>query len=154
MTKVAQDYNAKRLARLAAVQALYQTELTQRPIHLIIKDFLSDPKVLLQDQDEGGLAVSVDRDLFVQVTQGTHDNLTDIDSMISGAADAKVTAERVETLLKAILRAGIFELRDHTTIPVGVVINDYVDVAHAYFNAREPGLVNAILDRVGKTLRS
>ncbi|MBV8061559.1 MAG: transcription antitermination factor NusB [Alphaproteobacteria bacterium] len=154
MAKSGQDYNAKRLARLAAVQALYQTELTQRPIQLIIKDFLADPKVLLQDQDEGGLAVSVDRDLFVQVAQGTHDNLADIDGMIAGAVDAKVTAERVETLLKAILRAGIFELRDHSFVPTGVVINDYVDVAHAYFNAREPGLVNAVLDRVGKTLRA
>ena len=56
-------------------------------------------------------------------------------------------------LLRAILRAGAYELLNHGDTAAGIIINDYVDVAHAFFDAKEPGLVNAILDKMGKKLR-
>ena len=74
--------------------------------------------------------------------------------MIAGAVDARLSPQRMENLLKAILRAGTFELWHHTDVPEGVIVNDYLDVAHGFFDAKEPGLVNAVLDRIAKKIRS
>ncbi|MFY9288763.1 MAG: transcription antitermination factor NusB [Alphaproteobacteria bacterium] len=148
------ENNAKRLARLAAVQGLYQVTLTQRAPQDIIKEFRAQPEVLLQDVGEGDAVTNVDQDLFVDVLTGVTKDTTVLDEMIAGAFDAKVSADRVEILLRAILRAGAYELHHHGSIPAGVIINDYVDVAHAFFGAKEPGLVNAVLDKLGKNLRS
>ena len=74
--------------------------------------------------------------------------------MIAGAFDSKAAAERLEILLRAILRAGVYELYHQSAIPTGVIINDYVDIAHAFFADREPGLVNGVLDKLAKGLRA
>ena len=74
--------------------------------------------------------------------------------MIAGAVDARLSPQRLEPLLKAILRAGTYELQHCSDVSTGVIVNDYVDVAHGFFDAKEPGLVNAVLDRLAKTLRS
>ena len=60
----------------------------------------------------------------------------------------------MEPLLKAILRAGTFELQHRGLTSTGVIVNDYIDVAHSFFDAKEPGLVNAVLDKLAKTLRA
>ena len=66
----------------------------------------------------------------------------------------QISGDRMEVLLRAILRAGAYELHHHAKIPAAVLINDYVDVAHAFFDAKEPGLVNGVLDKLAKSLRS
>lgn len=147
------DHAAKRLARLASVQGLYQIALTQRTPKDIIKDFRDHPAHLLQEAVEGDTPLNVDQELFGQIVTGVTQNNVALDDMIAGAFDSKVSAERVEILLRAILRAGTYELHHHGSIPSGVVINDYVDVAHAFFGAKEPGLVNAVLDKLSKNLR-
>jgi N utilization substance protein B len=140
------DHNSKRLARLAAVQGLYQIALTQHPAERIIRDFRDHPPEL-----EGGeMLAGMDAELFGEIVTGVTQNAEALDDMIAAAFDAKVSAERVEILLRAILRAGAYELWRHAKIPTGIVINDYVDVAHAYFDAREPGLVNGVLDKIAK----
>lgn len=153
MNKTAEN-NAKRLARLAAVQGLYQVALTQRAPKDIISEFRAQPEVLLHDIGEGDALTNVDQELFVDILNGVTSNDNVLDEMIAGAVDAKLSAQRIEILLRAILRAGAYELHHHGSIPTGVIINDYVDVAHAFFGAKEPGLVNAVLDKLGKNLRS
>ena len=146
------DNNAKRLARLAAVQALYQIGLTKRPAAQVIGEFRDNPQVLFHELPTEDLA-AVDQELFGDIVNGVTMNAAALDEMITGTMDAKAAAERLEFLLRAILRAGIYELHHHGQISTGVIINDYVDVTHGFFNAKEPGLVNAILDKLAKTLR-
>jgi len=145
------DHAARRLARLAAVQALYQIALTQESSDILIRRFHADPAVFLE---EDAAVINVDKDMFGIIVAGVCSHLEDLDLMISATVDAHVSSDRMEPLLKAILRAGVFELQHRTDIQTGIIINDYVDVAHGFFDAKEPGLVNAVLDRLAKKLRS
>ncbi len=147
------ENTAKRLARLAAVQGLYQIALTQNTAEKIIADFQDHPGALLHEKGENEAPLLVDLQLFGSIVIGVSQNFTSLDEMIAGATDAKVSPERLETLLRAILRAGTYELHVHSHIPANVIINDYVDVTHAFFGAKEPGLVNAVLDKLAKGLR-
>jgi N utilization substance protein B len=152
MSNKKEEHNAKRLARLAAVQGLYQIALTQVLPEQAIVHFRDHPEAFLP---EGETALpKPDAELFAAIVSGVSKNLDALDGMIAGALSEKLSAGRIEILLRAILRAGAFELHHHGSIQSGVIINDYVDVAHAFFGAKEPGLVNAILDKLAKTLRS
>lgn len=154
MAENSSGHAAKRLARLAAVQGLYQIALLPRAAAEIIKDFREHPAGLVQEMMDGDTPSAVEQELFADIVTGVTENAVALDEMIAGAFDAKVSADRVEILLRAILRAGAFELHYHGMIPAGVIINDYVDITHAFFGAKEPGLVNAVLDKLGKHLRS
>lgn len=140
---------ARRLARLAAVQGLYQIALTEKPAEAIIKDFYDHPPQL----EDNKALTGMDRELFGEIVSGVTQNAALLDEMIAGACDEKISAGRIEILLRAILRAGAYELQHHGKIPAGVIINDYIDVAHAFFGAKEPGFVNALLDKLAKNLR-
>lgn len=153
MSQTFPEHSAKRLARLAAVQGLYQVALTHRPAKDIVKDFCDHPAGLLQELIAGEEATKVDQDLFSSIVEGVTQNEVSLDELVAGALNAKVSADRVEVLLRAILRAGAFELLHHGSTAAGVIINDYVDVTHAFFGAKEPGLVNAVLDKMSKNLR-
>ncbi|MDP9127948.1 MAG: transcription antitermination factor NusB [Pseudomonadota bacterium] len=152
MSKKTKENNAKRLARLAAVQGLYRIELTQHPVKDVMRDFRQHPETFLQDTGQD--ATGADPELFEAILSGVTKNHETIDEMIAGALSAKVSSGRIEILLRAILRGGVFELHHHGQIPAKVIINDYVDVAHAFFSAKEPGLVNAVLDKLAKNLRA
>ncbi|MDD4615545.1 MAG: transcription antitermination factor NusB [Alphaproteobacteria bacterium] len=145
------DNIMRRLARLAAVQGLYQIALSREPVEALIKRFREDPAVLLQEERT---VIAVDAGLFGQIMSGVMEHLESLDQMIAGALDSRLSVERLEQLLKAILRAGAFELLYNTEVPEKVILNDYVDVAHGFFDAKEPALVNAVLDSLAKNLRS
>lgn len=147
-------HDSKRLARLAAVQALYQMTLIPRPAADVIKDFRTHPQSLLAESGEDNSTGEVDYALFGTIVSGVTAGVEELDGMIAGAFDSKASAERLEILLRAILRAGIYELYHQSDVPTGVIINDYVDVTHAFFDAKEPGLVNGILDKLAKGLRA
>lgn len=152
--KQSEENNAKRLARLAAVQALYQMTLLPKPAEQVVKEFRADPQALLHEASEGGAMPQVDFAMFAGIVDGVTKNAADLDAMIAGAFDQKSSAERLEILLRAILRAGVYELHHQGTVPTGIIINDYVDITHAFFGAKEPGLVNGILDKLAKSLRA
>jgi N utilization substance protein B len=145
---------SKRLARLAAVQALYQMTLSPCEANQVIKEFRANPQALLHETEEGTATPDVDLDLFSLVVSGVSESADDLDAMIAGAFDSPTQAQRLEVLLRSILRAGIYELHHQSATPTGVIINDYVDVAHAFFDAKEPGLVNGVLDKLAKRLRA
>lgn len=145
----------KRLARLAAVQTLYQMALSQRTAKQVLAEHQGEFQALLREnaelaQDESAL---INQQLLGAIVSGVERDSSSLDEMIAGAVSGNVSHDRLETLLRAILRAGLFELQQGGGESAGVIINDYVDIAHAYFSAKEPGLVNAILDRVSKALR-
>lgn len=130
----------RRAARLAAVQTLYQQEYGQElnaGLHL----------------EDGQEAAPPDEALLQQIVQSVADRRADIDAMLAQALDKAWPIERLEVILRAILRAGVGELLDNAAMPAPLLITDYVDVAHAFFAGKEPGLVNAVLDRVAKLVR-
>jgi N utilization substance protein B len=150
-------------ARLAAVQALYDVELTGAAIDAVLRDFLEHGighKALVSPSTgEDGTEVEAvlaepDAVLLAAIVRGVGDRHADFDQMIDGALTNDWTAERLEPVLRAILRAGAFELSGRVDVPVRVVISEYVDVAHAFYSGPEPKLVNAVLDRIARVVRS
>jgi len=154
----ATPHAAKRLARLAAVQALYQNKFEQETVAQIIGAMIAQNFSSLRDDSDsehgGSIEGAPDAVLFSAIVKGVAANLESLDAMVAGALDARFSAARLELLLRTILRAGAFELHHHATIPQGIIINDYVDVARAFFNGKEPGLINGILDKMAGKLRA
>jgi N utilization substance protein B len=156
---------ARSAARLAAVQALYHVEMSGHTPDHVIDDFLKHrigAKVSITpagEEDSGAAEVEQtlaepDSRLFAAIFRGTLIRCDDFDKMIAGALTTDWTVERLESVLRAILRAGACELSDFPEVPLRVVISEYVDIAHAFYSGPEPGLVNAVLDRIGRVVRA
>ncbi len=138
-------------ARLAAVQALYQIEHGKAATDAVISEFI---EFRFSESSEAGGGVDPDPVLFRTLVQGVGEQLAVLDSLILNALDKRWTPERMALVLRAILRAGTFELQFRQGTPARVVINEYVDLAHAFFDGPESRLVNAVLDGVARSLRS
>ena len=138
-------------ARLAAVQALYTMDITGKPVEQVLDDFLNNG--ILQDGEAEDRLVAIDPLMFTEIVRGATAFREDLDAMIAGALSGDWSAERLEAILRAILRAGAFELAQRPDVPMKVAISEYVDVAYAFYSGSEPGLVNAVLDRIGKVVR-
>ncbi len=140
----------RKAARLAAVQALYQIELTGLAPDRVLREFASHG--LAQSIEESAYG-RPDPELFAAVVLGVAEQQSDLDDMIAGVLSEDWTVERLEAVLRAILRAGAFELSARRDIPARVTINEYVDIADAFFGGKQPALVNGVLDRLGHLLR-
>ncbi|MCC9622908.1 transcription antitermination factor NusB [Thalassospira sp. MA62] len=143
-------------ARFAAIQALYQAELSQLSAADIVREYSEfrldgeGGRDLILTNDD---LIDPDRGFFADLVQGVAGRLADIDALIDGALEKGWTTKRLETVLRSIMRAGTYELMAREDVPMRVVITEYVDAAHSFFDESEPKLVNAVLDRIGKTLR-
>ncbi|HXE17347.1 MAG TPA: transcription antitermination factor NusB [Stellaceae bacterium] len=133
-------------ARLAAVQALYQIDINEMPVEDVIEQLRA------RGDDEEGFG-DADDWLLADIVRGTVANRDDLDSLLDEMLAPGWTLARLETVLRAVLRAGAYELLARLEVPARVAINEYVDIAHAFFAGKEPGLVNGVLDRVGRRLR-
>lgn len=150
------DFTPKRLARLIAVQALYQASYGEDDLASILKRCAEEPQSFFNDEETEGETIvgKPDALLLSQITHGVIDKREELESMLAGALDEKFSSARMEKLLRTIIMAGAYELYHHADVAAGIIISDYVDVARAFFNAKEPGLVNAVLDKLSKTLRA
>jgi N utilization substance protein B len=137
-------------ARLAAVQALYQIEVTGASPANAVGEFL---KHQLGVQGEGENFGAADEDLFADLVEGTCARREELDRHIAAALTPDWPLERLEIILRAILRAGAYELLARPAVPARVAISEYLDIAHAFFAGKEPGLINGVLDRLARTLR-
>jgi N utilization substance protein B len=135
-------------ARLAAVQALYQMEMTG----VSDEQALVDSKARRTEEPRGRMA-EPDPSLLGQTVRGVSADTATLDQLIGGALSGDWTVERLEAILRAILRAGAWELGARPQTPSRVCISEWVDVAHAFYSGPEPGLVNAVLDRLAQALR-
>jgi N utilization substance protein B len=133
---------ARSRARLAAVQALYQMDMAGTDLAEVIDEFKTHR-----------IGESADAEHFARILQGVVRRQKDLDPAIDGQLASGWSLVRVDAILRAILRAGAFELMEETGVPVRVVINEYVDVAHAFFAADEPRVVNGVLDGLARKLR-
>lgn len=149
------DMSRRTAARLAAVQAVYEMEMAERSADAVLRDFAADRWVAAADGETAGPTRRVDPDaaFLGDLVRGAAGRLVDIDGMIAPALSAEWPLDRLEAVLRAILRVGAYELFARADVPLRVIISEYVDIAHAFFDAKEAGLVNAVLDRIGRVLR-
>lgn len=139
------------VARLQAVQILYRMEMTDEPPEVVLPDFLASASAGEVD----GVALSqADIALLKDIVHGVfHRDQKDIDPMLVAVLPADWPLDRLESVMRAILRAGGFEMLAKADVPARVVINEYVDLAHAFYEGKEPGFVNGVLDKLARTLR-
>lgn len=147
------EIEARRAARLAAVQALYQMEISGSTTAEAISDFDTgklprpDGDVLIGDIDG-------DMDLFRTLVEKAVDRQLTLDRAIARHLSKGWKLERLDAVARAILRAGAAELEQRADIPVAVVIDEYVEIAKGFFDGPEPGFVNATLDACARDLRA
>ncbi len=137
-------------ARLAAVQAIYEMEVTGAAADTILENFLR------QRWPWSGAMEALpppDLDLLTRLIQGVQASTEDLDSAIDTILEGRQGSTRIELLLRSILRAGAYELRALPEIPAKVVINEYINLGHAFYSSGEPALVNAVLDRLAARYR-
>jgi N utilization substance protein B len=137
-------------ARLAAVQALYQMDMTAIPATAVVAQFLDSSR--REDWLDEKL-VEFDKTLFGALVTGVSAKREALDEIVGASLSGDWTVGRLELVLRRILEAGAFELTERTDIPPRVVITEYVDVAHAFYAGQEPGLVNGVLDKIARSFR-
>lgn len=140
-------------ARLVAVQAIYEMEVAGASTDAVLREILGKRWQSATDIDTADRMTEPDSVFLGQVVRGATERLEELDRAIGGALSEKWTVERLEVLLRCVLRAGTYELLARSDVPARVVISEYVDVAHAFFSGDEPGLVNGVLDRLARVLR-
>jgi N utilization substance protein B len=138
-------------ARLAAVQALYQQEMEGTPLPRLLKEF-HDHRLGATIEDAQYHDAEVD--FFNDIVMGVDARRAELDTLIAGRLAEGWSLERLDRPMRAILRAGAYELLARADVPVGSVISEYVDVAHAFYDRRESGFVNGLLDAIAKETRS
>jgi N utilization substance protein B len=145
---------ARSVARLAAAQALYQREMEPLPTEVLLHQFHAHRLREPVEVDDEEVALSpADVSFFDDLVAGADARGQEIDALISAHLAAGWSLERLDRPLRAILRLGVYELVARADVPVGVVIGEYLDVAHAFYDRRETGFVNGLLDAVGKAVR-
>ncbi|HWY66753.1 MAG TPA: transcription antitermination factor NusB [Rhizomicrobium sp.] len=138
--------DARHAARLGAVQALYQMEISGGGAEEVAQEFAD-----YRFQD---LPVPPDADFFAAVVNGVPQHQVEIDRAIAGSLSQTWKLERVDSILRAILRCGVYELVARKDVPARVVIDEYVAVAGAFFGADEPGFINGALDSIARRKRA
>jgi N utilization substance protein B len=138
--------DARHAARLAAVQALYQMEMVGGGGEEVAEEFVA--------HRFGEFDAPPDEDFFRAVVNGVPPHQMEIDRGIAAALSQNWKLERVDSILRAILRCGVYELVARRDVPARVVIDEYVAVADAFFGGDEPGFVNGALDTIARRKRA
>ena len=137
-------------ARLGAVQALYQLEISGGRVADVIREFVEHRLGRELDGDQYGGA---DEELFKALVEGVSKSREEVDNLIAAVLPEAWPLDRLEAILRQILRCGVFELAEQPLVPAPVAISEYVGVADAFYAGKEPGMVNAVLDRLARDLR-
>jgi N utilization substance protein B len=138
-------------ARLAALQALYQLEITGVAPDDVIEEFLQHR---IGVESEGGAPVPYDKEFFADLVRGVLKHQIEIDRSIARVLASGWTLARIDSILRALLRAAGYELVARRDVPAKVVIDEYVELARDFFEGDEPGFVNAILDKLAHLKRA
>jgi N utilization substance protein B len=144
---------ARSVARLAAVQALYQMEVSSAGAETVIREFAEHRF----DRDLPGEDVSLaaaDEAFFADLVRGVVAHQKIVDAAIAKRLATGWRLDRLDATARAILRAGAYELAHRPDVPTEVVIDEYVELAKSFFEGPEPGFVNGALDAVAQDVRS
>ncbi len=137
-------------ARLAAVQALYQMDVAKKGINEILAEFESH---WIGQEVEGDQYNQAEVAFFRAILEGVLAEQGEVDRLVDNALQEGWPLRRVEAVLRAILRAGAYELRSRKDVPARVVITEYTDIGGAFFEGDEVGMINGVLDSLGRRLR-
>ena len=149
--KDARKANKRGAARLAAVQALYQMDMAGSGLNEILAEFESH---WLGREVEGAQYLPAEAAFFRDVVSGVVRDQRLLDPMIDEALEKTWPLKRIEAVLRAALRAGVYELQYRRDVPARVVVSEYADVAAAFVERDETGMVNAVLDQLARKLRA
>ena len=149
--KDARKANKRGAARLAAVQALYQMDLAGTGLNDILAEFESH---WIGREVEGAQYLPAEAAFFRDIVSGVVREQRELDPLIDEALSKGWPLKRIETLLRASLRAGAYELIHRDDVPARVVVAEYADVAAAFVGRDETGMVNAVLDQLARRLRA
>ncbi len=146
----AEDRRKRSTARMHAVQAVYQLEINEGRVADVVAEF-QDHR--LGEDIDGTAVLTADRDFFQDLVIGTADRHLELDQIVERSLSLDYTMDRLETLLRALLRVAAYEMLARIDVPAKVVINEYVDLGVAFFSGGETGLVNGVLDRMAREIR-
>jgi transcription antitermination protein NusB len=134
-------------ARLAAVQALYQIEQSGERPAMVMAEFRQHRIGQTIDEDT---YIKADDKLFIDIVDGVTTHLADLDAQLAPHLAQGWSMERIDSILRQVIRCGAYELAHRKDIPPKVVISEYVDVAYAFAEKTEAAFVNSVLDRLAK----
>jgi transcription antitermination protein NusB len=143
--------NRRSAARLAAVQALYQMDVAATPLNAILAEFENH---WIGQEVEGSQYLPAQAAFFREIVGGYLREQRRLDPLIDQTLAGGWPLTRIEALLRAILRAGAYELDQRRDVPARVVVSEYADVAHAFLDREETGMINAVLDALARQLRA
>jgi transcription antitermination protein NusB len=149
--KDARKANKRGAARLAAVQALYQMDLAGTGLNEILAEFESH---WIGREVEGAQYLPAEAAFFRDIVSGVVREQRELDPLIDEALSKSWPLKRIETVLRAALRAGAYELVHRTDVPARVVVAEYADVVAAFVERDETGMVNAVLDQLARRART
>ena len=142
---------ARSAARLAAVQALYQMESRGQGVETVIREFIEHR---LGGELEGEKLHDADAAFFTDILRGTVESQSSLDRYLERRLAAGWSLKRIDAIARAILRAGLFEMVRRADVPFRVIIDEYLDIANAFFEGDEPGFINGVLDRAARDARN
>lgn len=143
------------LARLMAVQALYLLHMNKDATTAsVLQDFHNMSQKDMEEMEGVPLITQVDAEFLSDLVTGVSKSESAIKEALEGVLTGSWSFGRLEVILRAILQAGVYELMFRPDVPRPVIINEYIDITHSYYEGKEPGFVNGILDELAKTLRA
>lgn len=143
-------HKARSAARLGAVQTLFQMELGEQGADEAIRDFLDHRSGA---EIDGVQYAEVDAAMFENVVRGAVEHQMAIDGALDNCLPVEWPLHRLDSILRALLRAAAFEILMRPDIPARVVMNEYVDIARAFFDGAEAGMANGVMDRMARATR-
>jgi N utilization substance protein B len=144
---------ARTVARLAAVQALYQMEVSSAGVEAVIREFTEHRFDRQIEEEEADTLASADEVFFADLVRGVVEHQREIDQAVVKRLATGWKLDRLDATVRAILRSGAFELAHRADVPTEVVIDEYVELAKSFFEGPEPGFVNGALDAVAGDVR-
>lgn len=149
------------VSRMAAVQALYQMDLAGTDAGDVIEQFMAAESAAAAASQKGNdeaetltNLAGADATFFAEIVKGAVRRQLDIDPMVDQQLRTGWRLVRVDSILRAILRGGVFELLERSDVPARVTINEYINIAKAFFEGDEPKVVNGVLDRIAHKVRA
>ena len=156
---VSEKIRMKSSARLAAVQATYMIAYSQLPVDEVIKDFVNGEvgRYVIADKDDGveeTVAVEpMDAKYFENLVRGVHQDKEHLEKSLNLFLTGGRSLERCDGTLQALLLCAMYEIANTRDVDTKVIIQEYVDMAYAFFSKNEPKMVNALLDQIAKQIR-
>ena len=150
----------KSSARLASVQANYMIALSKLPVDVVIEDFVQGKvgRVAIidghSDDDEKFVELGpIDTEYFEKLVRGTQSRKEDLEKSLNRVLHGEWSYDKMNTMMQSLLLSAVYEITSTTDVDVKVLIQEYVDLAYAFFSKNEPKMINALLDQIAHTVR-